>query len=301
MKMSDKYMPLDRLRSFSETLSFTFELMRVAFKPLMILLLMVAGPFIVISAIANEYAQQQTPYDAILVWLGLGPPGSSSEETPLLLYSLVAFLNACVDIIASVVVVIYFLEYQRLKRLPTVAEVRLALRGIWVRAFAGWIVRILFMLLGLLIVILPGIYLSIALSIMMVVQFAESRSVVDAMKRSMRLIKDDWWWALVFLVLMYLCAAFVMWIVDIPGSGLLLVEAMTKDTGSETVMLILKILGSIIRIGAHILTTCLNAFVSTAVVVLYFRELERTEGIGLLGRIRAIGALDTNGRSAEHV
>lgn len=294
--MSDKYVHLDRLRPFSETLSVTFELIRNVFKPLMILLLSVAGPLLVVGAIGSEYTQDQRPYEAILSGLGMG---DSTSDQPLLLFWLTIIVNLFADLVASVIVVIYFLEYHRLKRLPTASEMRFALRGVWLRAFVGWFARMILMILGFLVLIVPGIYLSIALSLVIVAQFAESLSVGDALKRSMTLIKNDWWWALLFLVLIFLCAAVVELIVDVPGSALYFVEAMTKDTGSGVTITAVQIVGSIVRVVAQILTTCVTALASTAVVVLYYRELERTEGSGLLERISAIGGGDVTTPSSE--
>ncbi len=295
--MYDKYVPMDRLRPFAETISATFELMRNAFKPLMILLLTVAGPIIVLAAIGLEYTERESPYAAILAEFGFG---QSSSTVPLWMFYVAIVIDFCADLVASVVVVIYFLEYHRLHRLPTVPEIRIALQGVWTRAFAGWFARTMLTILGLVVLVVPGIYIGIALSIMIVAQFAESLTVGASIKRSLTLIKGDWWWAFFYLVLMFLCALFVGWVVDLPGSALFLIEVMTKDTGSEATTIGLQIVGSIVRVAAHILTTCITALASTAIVVLYYREVERTEGSGLLGRVSAIGGGDVSAFSTDN-
>ena len=296
--MSDKYVHLDRLRPFAETISAAFDVIRLCFKPLMILLLKVAGPLIVIGAIGVEYTERESVANAFLAAFGIG---GTTSSVPIWLAVTALVVSTLASLVASTVAVIYFLEYHRLKRVPSVDEVQLALQGVWVRAIGGWLVMGLLVLLGFVVLIIPGIYLSVALSLVVVVQFAEGATIGDAIKRSMTLIRNDWWWALIFLVLMYCCAAIVSFVADLPGTIFLFVETMTKDTVGETVMTGIKILGAVIRVVSNILTMCVTSLFTTAVVVLYYREVERTEGSGLLGRLNAIGGGEVAAPPAEDI
>lgn len=296
--MSDKYVPLDRLRPFAETVSATFEVIRLCFKPLMTVMLKVAGPLIVLSAIGTEYTDRESMVNVFLSFMGMA---ETPETIPTWLIVATLIVDVLASLVASTVAVIYVLEYHRLKRAPTAEEVQQAVQGIWMRAIVGWTAVILLVLLGYVLLIIPGIYLSIALSLAIVVQFAEQATVGEAVSRSRTLVRNDWWWALLFLVLLYCCAAIVSFVASLPGTIILLVETMTKDTASEKIMTIVQALGSAIRVVANVVTTGVTSLFATALVVLYYREVERTEGGGLLERLNAVGSNEVSAPYAEDV
>jgi len=300
--MSDTYVHLDRLRPFSETISATVDVIRLSFKPLLMALLKIAGPWVVVGAVLTAYTEGQSLGEFYsMVFGGSGPLGSSAPTAMLSLgISLFASIaSMCALVIAYTTVMIFVLEYHRLQRVPMVDEVRLAVRGVWGRAFGGWFVTILLVAAGLFVLVIPGIYLAIALSMAVVIQFAEGATIGAALKRSMALVKGDWWWAFLFLVLMYICAAIVSFVFEIPGSALLIVEMMTAETAGEALTMFMNIVGIMVRTISNILTICVSAFVAVAVVVLYFREVERTEGGGLLDRIQTVGGEEANTTTTE--
>jgi len=257
------------------------------FKPLMTLLIRVAGPAIIVAAIASEYIQA-SQWESMLSTLGFGSPSSARPE-----FIILAVLASwCASLISSVVVVIYFLEYQRLKRVPAVEEVRDALRGVWLRATASWLSYWALSAVAFLFLFIPGIYLYVAMCLVLPAQFEESLSVGDALKRSMVLVKSTWWWSFAYLLLIFLCAAIVSVIVELPGSAIYLVDVLTKDTGSAFTSQALQIVGSVVRVVSQIATTCVAALAATAYVVLYFRLVERAEGKGLLARVGAISGTE---------
>lgn len=264
----------------------------------MIVLLKVAGPIVVLAAIGTEYTERESVANAFLAALGMG---EATSTIPLWLAIAALVVSTLASLVASTVAVIYILEYHRLKRVPSVEEVQLAVQGIWMRALGGWITVILLVLVGYVLLIIPGVYLTVALSLVVVVQFAEGATIGAAISRSRALVRNDWWWALIFLVLLYCCAAIVSLVASIPGTLILLVETMTKDTASDTLMTIVQALGSAIRVVANIVTTCITSLFTTAIVVLYYREVERTEGSGLLERLNAVGGGEVLAPSTEDI
>lgn len=295
--MSNKYVPLDRLREFSESISVFFDVITQSFKPMLMAVLTVAGPVLVLGAIGTEYAQGgQSPYDAIFALFGWGSPVHESDQLTSWLATLV---NAAGSIMAYVVVVIFVLEYHRLKRVPSTQEVREALRGVWSRAFGAWIVVVLWCFAAALLFVIPGIYFWVALSLTVTALFAEGLSVGDATKRSRMLIRNDWWWVFGYLFIILICSAVIGWVAELPSFAIALFVRYTAETGGEGVTLTLEILASIVRVISHIVTGCISALTAVAPVVIYYREIERTEGSGLLQRVETIGTNEAPHTSTE--
>lgn len=288
--MTDQYAPLDRVRSFSETMSVVFEVVRGGFKSLMILLLTVAGPFIILGAICAEYAASTSSMTSILDSFKYGMNGAESLEEfnwlALLASSLLTYLGMFV---AFMVVLVYGLEYHRLRRFPDPSEVRQAMRGIWLRSAGTTILMMIAIFLAFIVFVLPGIYLMIALSLSLPALLVEGSSAGAAISRSMKLTKNDWWWSFLFLLLMYIFTAVMGFVMTFPGLVMRELEVLSLGTSGDAFSLVMSMAGAAVRVLGQVAGACIGGLIAIPVAVLYYREVERTEGSGLFERIGSIG------------
>jgi len=138
---------------------------------------------------------------------------------------------------------------------------------------------------GFIFLIIPGIYLSITLSLIFIVRLEEKLSFFDAISRCTRLIKTNWWFTFGLIIVVGFIQGFLMYALYIPNYIVMFFVAFTGiDSESSGLNRVLYILSSIIAsLGT------LGYVISTiAIAFQYYNLVERKEAPGLLQQIEEI-------------
>jgi hypothetical protein len=138
---------------------------------------------------------------------------------------------------------------------------------------------------GFLFLIIPGIYLSIALSLIFIVRLEEECGFFDAVSRCIKLIKDNWWFTFGLIVVVGFIQGFLMYALYIPNYIVMFFVAFTGiDSESSGLNRVLYIISSIIAS----LGTLGYAISTIAIAFQYYNLVERKEAPGLLQQIENI-------------
>ncbi|HEY8402525.1 MAG TPA: hypothetical protein VIK89_14755, partial [Cytophagaceae bacterium] len=162
------------------------------------------------------------------------------------------------------------------------------------RVILGAIGSYLIIMLGMILLIIPGIYVSVALSLLFIVMIKEKASFSNAVSRCFYLIKGKWWSTFGLLFIMGMIQSMILYAFSLP------ITILTAVIGSMTMNM---------EQGATIFTTVWSAvymLMSTftyalpiiAVCFQYFNLVEMKESKGLMERIESIGT-DTSVRNEE--
>lgn len=143
---------------------------------------------------------------------------------------------------------------------------------LWIGILSGLIVA-----LGLLLLIIPGIYLAVGYAIAAPVLFVEGLHGRAALRRSRYLVYGRWWRTAVVLLLQSLIVAAL----TIPLSALLL-AVISTDADSTAA-------AALTAVAEVIASTVVTPFSSAVVLVLYFDHRLRKEGIDLAEVSRVAG------------
>jgi len=138
---------------------------------------------------------------------------------------------------------------------------------------------------GFIFLIIPGIYLSITLSLIFIVRLEEKLSFFDAVSRCTRLIKTNWWFTFGLIIVVGFIQGFLMYALYIPNYIVMFFVAFTGiDSESSGLNRVLYIISSIIAsLGT------LGYVISTiAIAFQYYNLVERKEAPGLLQQIEEI-------------
>jgi hypothetical protein len=138
---------------------------------------------------------------------------------------------------------------------------------------------------GFIFLIVPGIYLSITLSLIFIVRLEENLSFFDAVSRCTRLIKDNWWFTFGLIIVVGFIQGFLMYALYIPNYIVMFFVAFTgfnseSGTLSRTLYIISSIISSLSTLGYAISTI--------AIAFQYYNLVERKEAPGLLQQIEEI-------------
>lgn len=282
----NNYIQFKRQRELGETLSDTFKFLRQEYKSLFKALLQNAAiPFILVIAAAGYYA-------TITSSMSFFDGGVFSMSN--------IFLPAAVLLIAVLfyyavmygTVLTYINQY-----ITNKGEVDLNLVKTEVRSQLGSLTGLTFLIafiifFGMMLCVLPGIYLAVPLSLGWAVLVFQKKSVGDTISECFLLIKNEWWitFATMFVLALLLYVANVVF--SIPLIIYTVVKAFTSveeiSNGAYTansldwIALILNTLSSAVQY-------LLAVIFPIAIAFIYYNLNEKTNQTGALETIDSIG------------
>ena len=138
---------------------------------------------------------------------------------------------------------------------------------------------------GFIFLIIPGVYLSIALSLIFIVRLEEGLGFFDAVSRCIKLIKDNWWFTFGLIIVVGIIQGFLGFALYVPNYIVMIFVAFTGiNSESSGLNRTLYIISSIISsLGA-----LLYVISTVAIAFQYYNLVERKEAPGLLQQIDEI-------------
>lgn len=265
-----------KVRDFGALLNVTFDYIRNNFKLLFKSNLFIASPFILLSGVFMGIYQSSMfsfAYDQDFESIGI------------------PFLLAMIFMIISYLI-ITVVTYSHLMLYKESESGVFELDDVWHVVRKNFLMILLtgigysFIIgFGFIFLIIPGIYLSIALSLIFIVRLEEELGFFDAVSRCIKIIKDNWWFTFGLILVVGMIQGFLMYALYIPNYIMMFVTAFTGiDSETSGINRILYILTSIISsLGALLYT------ISTiAIAFHYYNLVERKEAPGLLEQIDEI-------------
>jgi hypothetical protein len=265
-----------KVRDFGQLLSATFEFIRQNFKLLFKSNLLIAAPFILLAGVFMGL-YQSSMFDFA------NQPDLESFGIPFLIS--VVFLMFSYLII-TIVTYSYIILYKNseLNSFDIDDVWQKAKSSFWMLFFTGIGLAVV-LFFGFLLLIIPGIYLSVALSIIYIVRMEEGVSFFEAINRCVKIISGNWWFTFGVIIVVGFIQGFLGFIFYIPSYIVTFFLAFAGvDAYSGATAKILFILSSIISS----LTTLLYAISIIAIAFQYYNLIERKEAPGLMQQIEDI-------------
>jgi hypothetical protein len=285
-------------RDFGEKINVTFQYVGQQMRSLGLALLYIAGPVALLTGIASGIFQTGVK-ELTVSNLSDESSGTGLMSSYLALFSGSGLFFILFSLISSVIVSLvtygHLRVYARTNGGPVEvsavwAEVQDALgRSVLVSLLAGLLVLAGFMLL-----FIPGIYVSVPLSLALVITMFESTAPATTISRCFAVIRGNWWSTLGLILVMAIVVSIISLIFTVPagivsamnGAGLL------PESGSSIITTITQ---TIATFGSGLLASVLHI----ATAFQYFSLTERQEGTGLLSAIDSIGTSPTKPRADD--
>ncbi|MCU0449307.1 MAG: hypothetical protein MUC97_05595 [Bernardetiaceae bacterium] len=276
----------DRVRSFGDRLNVVFEFLRRNFLPLIKCMIIIIGPVIAVTGAAA----------ALLI-------ASISGNTPNLndgVFS-VFFSSTLAGVVAGVgLLLVYTLlstvvySYVHLyittpdRHTFTVEEVWRHTRKHIFGVSVAWVAIVLGIIIGCVMLIVPGVYISIPLSFATLIMVMEKRGFWEAANRAFAVVKENWWNCFGFYFVLNIIQSVISYVFYIP---LLIVfvfmtlgtDRMGGDNFESSALYIG--LNAFVYVGQFFLSTI--TFVGNAFQ--YYQMVEERESTGLISRLAYIG------------
>lgn len=265
-----------KVRDFGALLNVTFDYIRKNFLLLFKSNLLIASPFILLAGVFMGIYQSSMfnfSYNQDLESIGFP-------------FLLAMFFMIISYVIITVVTYAHLLIYKESEtKVFEIDDVWKRVKKIFFPVFLTGIGYSFFVGLGFIFLIIPGIYLSITLSIIFIIRLEEEIGLFDAVSRCIKLIKDNWWFTFGLILVIGIIQGFLTYALYIPTYIMMFVTAFSGvDSESSGLNRILYIITSIISS----LGVILYSISTVAIAFHYYNLVERKEAPGLLEQIDQI-------------
>ncbi len=292
--MTAKNVEFYKARDFGQTVSVTFEFLRLHLKTLGKPLLLFSGPFFVLSGFFIGISRQ-TMFSA-----GMTPFSLTQLSLSFLMSILFLLLGI---IVLTAIVYSYIILY--LNDENSISEIE----KIWhtskrslikVLGFSIGLFMIAFLLIipffitlasgnvfisfvVFLLIMIPIIYVSTSASLIFIVGISEQKGFIESLKRSFKLINKRWWVTFGLMIVFGMIQGFISFIFQLPETIMSVILLMSTSDGAESgfVSDSLNIIFSVISNLSYLL----YAISITGLSFHYYSLIEQKEAKSLLQRI----------------
>jgi len=277
--MNPQKIEFQRYRDFGQIINATFEFLRENFKQLAKAVIYLVGPFVLLTGIFGGLYQKD-------LFSFTSTVKSLSEFG--IAFGLYIFFAILTSLVLVSTVYSYILLY--LKRQD---DIPIEVDDVWLMVKSKTLKILLFSIgyglvtvFATVLLIIPGIYVSVALMIIYIVGLNEDKGFFDSMSRSFYLVKNKWWFTFGLLIVLSLIQGFLGFLFQVPQYIAMFVIAFNSVDGNGT-----DSITEIILIVTTIISTLNFIFYAISLVGIafhYFSLVEQKEAKGLLDKIEAI-------------
>jgi len=270
--MSNAHIEFLRTRDIGEVLNASMYFIRDHFKPILRSVIYIAGPVLLVVVIISSF------YLAGEFSAGENPIVTTMNGNILLL-----FVNNVLAMLVTIVIVAImyeyiFLCYQQGIRAYEVDEVWYAVKKRILLYVMYSVLTGIITFIGLLFLIIPGIYIAVTLSFVYMVAFLEDRSFAGAVSRCYEFIQGHWWNTFGLLLLAYVIYYIISMLFSLPALIYGAVIGLMAAGGGETS--ISYFLSFVINLFSSVSYVAIILPV-TALAYQYFNIMERKYAPGL--------------------
>ncbi|WP_426492829.1 hypothetical protein [Hymenobacter sp. 102] len=280
-------------RDFGQKIGATFEFIGAHAKPLGKCLLYFVVPFALLAGIGLGITQRE-----VLSSINSGTlrtVNTFDMLTPIYLLAIGASSLSYVLLAATVYGYIRLRIDTDAQQEITPTMVRHYLFRYWLPLVLSGVCSVILSMTGMLLFVIPGIYLGVALSLVWVVQILEEGGIGYSLKRSEGLVRGKWWSTFGLSLVIGIIIGILGMIFQIPQLIGYAGKALHWDFFTSDIIVITA---GIINSVGH---TLLYAPLMVALAFQYFNLVERKEGFGLRMQVMSLGQTPAPTEANHHL
>ena len=280
-------------RDLGDKINVTFQFLRQNFVPLFKSLLYIAGPVILVAGVVGGLYQM-----TLLSTGGIYEPTEPSFDTFGALFAQ-GSVNILVSILMTAVVITvvyeYFVLYMQADTLtfPTVSAVWEGTKRDFLKVLLSSVVTSILVGIGIIFLIIPGLILLAALSLIFIIQIKERLSFGDAFSRCFSLTSGNYLSTLGLLLVVAILQTIIVLVLLTPiglitGLGLFFSDS-AEDIITRQSSTFYQILAIVGQVFSNLVTQLLSAISTVAIAFQYSNLVEKKESTGLMENVNTIG------------
>lgn len=285
--MEKSFVEFKKERDLGSILNATFAFIKQEFKPLFKSVIVYAGPFVLLAAIAAGYYQSNV-MSSMFSFRNFN--FAHNLENFLLYFSLL--IGASVLSYTMLITTVYSyikLYAEKGKDGFEFEDVGKMIAKNFLKVFGTNILIFLIIAIGMLFCFVPGIYLAVSLCLIYSALIFEDMSFANAFSRSFSLTHFQWWWTLLLIIVIYLIVGVASYILAVPQIILSFIYGLNSiKSGAETSGTV-KDTMLIVTACITFINSLLGAIPFIAMALQYFSIVEKKESPALLQKIEKMG------------
>lgn len=293
--MAQQKIYLRKVRDFGENLGDTFQFIRQELKPLLKSFFFISGIFMLGAAVISGIYQMEV--FSVFDDIGKKPSENigvagifGSIFTPT--YFLIILLFVLGMVAMNVTVASYLKVYDQQETSPTLEEVWIEFKRYFFRALIISLLISLLIVIGLILCILPGIYLAVVFTPVVYIMVNEDASIGEAFSRCFSLVKENFWISLGIYFVAYLIYSFAAGIIGVVFGIFIGISSYLTTKELESTM-------AIVNSVTNIFSYMFYVVFAVAVGLHYYNLAEKLDGIGMMRRLDTLGSVDPNAKIEE--
>ena len=278
--MENQHIQLRAERSISAIISDSFKFAKSNFEELKVLFIKSLGiPFLVLVLISGVHAATT--------------PVSFSPDPDLSPFGVTYFLLMVASVIFMVLMVGTVLNYVRAYADDTEnidqEAVKIGGKSVALSLLGYGIVMGILVILGVVLLVLPGIYVYVPLAIGYVALVIENKTIKSAISRGFQLVKGEWWVTFGTLLGVGFVFGIISFAFQLPVFAYVMVKGFTAAEEVSVSSGGINIIAGLLTMVSVALTYLLYVVVIIALALVYFDLDEKKGSTGLLEQIKLLG------------
>jgi len=162
------------------------------------------------------------------------------------------------------------------------------IKSVFLKVFLALFVVGFISIIGLFLCVIPGIFLSVSLSVIFCIMIFEDKSFGESFLRSFELTRLQWWWTFLIIFVSYLVVSLISYILALPmvSVGILAGLHSLKDPSAMSTVFTPFVTAYTVLLS--LVTAVLYLIPLTVIAFQYFNLVEIKERPSLLGKIDQI-------------
>ena len=291
---------LRKRRDFGENISTIFHIIRTEHKQFVGSIVLIAGPVILIASIAVAYVT----VNAMDAFSSFDPTDSSSASSLLGSYIQIIFSYVGIWIgytVISIVTYSYlkvYLEVDRVEDVTTNMVWNETKRHIFSVTFAS-IINIIVIIFCTIFLVIPGLIMSVYLSMVIPIMILEGESYGSAFNKSFRYLSNNFWLTAGLLIVVSIIASMISFAFSIHSTALSFVwqlntmESWSDGGSSSTLGSTFAFFFLITTIFANLARMLTYSFTHLSMGLQYYNVKEQIDSTGLMEQIANMGTNKT--------
>ncbi|WP_321307406.1 hypothetical protein [Marinifilum fragile] len=283
--MTTENFRLEKVRDFGLLFSDTFLFIKYNFKNLLKGMLYYVVPFGLLHGVVMGLLQYET-----LLSIGNGSGIGANYSSSTVIYSTIAsYFFMLVSYSVAIAFVTQYIKLYRDKGANNfeVNEVGKSMLNNIPKILGAIILSGIIVVLGFIILIIPGIYIAVCISLVVPIIIFEDETVGNGISACFNLIKNNWWNTFAFLFVIGLISSALNFVFQLPSTIYQLMSTIFMASGDAmTPSKSLLILFSIIQGIGYAFIQVLPL---TAIAMQYFNLIERRQSPALLKDLESVG------------
>ncbi|MBI5219448.1 MAG: hypothetical protein HY958_11010 [Bacteroidia bacterium] len=285
--MNNPPLELKKARDFGQILNSTFVFIKQNFKPLFKALIVYAGPFILLQAIAMGYYQSSIIDMSFFI-----RNFNLSDFFEKIFFNLSLVMIASILSYTMILTTVYSfikLYAEKGKDGFEFDEIGKLIARNFFKVLGANIVVFLVVCIGCIFCFIPGIYLGVSLSLIYAIMIIEDLSFGSAFSRSFSLTHYSWWWTLLLLIVIYMIVGVASYILAVPQMIISFVWGFNKIAHGGSAPDTIKDMMLIVTAVITFINALLGVIPFITLALQYFNIVEKKESPSLLKKIDQLG------------